>query len=123
MKTFKEIFLPITYDYGLVFGPEHIRAFDFAMPFLHKDGAFLTEAQQLKFIECLNGKCSIKTPIDRKDLEVKGVELYLKDKIFLTIRGWGRLTGVGGMNLDSEIASKLQDDFMNYIIEQLTKPK
>lgn len=121
MKTFKELFLPVRYDYGLVFGPEYIRSFDFAMPFLHTNGFFLSEQDQMKIVDCINGNYILKTPIEKKDLEVKGVELYLKDKIFLTIRGWGRLTGVGGMHLDPTEAAKLQDDFMNYIIEQLTK--
>lgn len=35
------------------------------------------------------------------------------------MRGWGMLTGVGGYNLDSEVAAKIQDDFMNYCIEML----
>lgn len=35
------------------------------------------------------------------------------------IRGWGMLTGVGGYNLDPEVAAQVQDDFMNYCVEKL----
>jgi hypothetical protein len=35
------------------------------------------------------------------------------------IRGWGMLTGVGGYNLDAETAAQVQDDFMEYCINQL----
>jgi hypothetical protein len=35
------------------------------------------------------------------------------------MRGWGMLTGVGGYNLDAEVAAQMQDDFMNYCIEML----
>lgn len=37
----------------------------------------------------------------------------------LRIRGWGHLTGVGGLHLPSEEAAKIQDSFTNYIVERL----
>jgi len=40
---------------------------------------------------------------------------------FILIRGWGNLTGIGGYNFDSEKASKIQDDFRDWIIYKLTK--
>lgn len=39
-------------------------------------------------------------------------------KVFL-IRGWGMLTGVGGYNLDADVAAKIQDDFANYCVKKL----
>ena len=38
---------------------------------------------------------------------------------FITIRGWGNLTGVGAHNLPAEQAAKIQDDFANWIIWKL----
>jgi hypothetical protein len=35
------------------------------------------------------------------------------------IRGWGGLTGVGGYNLDSKTAAKIQDDFAEYCVKML----
>jgi hypothetical protein len=40
---------------------------------------------------------------------------------FILIRGWGNLTGIGGYNFDSEKASKIQDDFRDWIIYKLTQ--
>jgi hypothetical protein len=39
----------------------------------------------------------------------------------LSIRGWGYLTGIGGLRLDVNTAAQLQDQFGDYIVEQLNK--
>lgn len=39
-------------------------------------------------------------------------------KIML-VRGWGRLTGIGGLKLDGELAAKLQDDLGKWIVDKL----
>ena len=39
----------------------------------------------------------------------------------LIIRGWGYLTGIGGLHLSEEEAIKIQNDFGDYIVEQLNK--
>jgi len=41
---------------------------------------------------------------------------------FITIRGWGNLTGTGANNFSAEKASKIQDDFRDWIIFKLTTP-
>jgi len=41
-------------------------------------------------------------------------------KVFL-IRGWGHLTGIGGLHLPQEEAARLQDEFEQYIVETLNK--
>lgn len=38
---------------------------------------------------------------------------------FISIRGWGNLTGTGGYNFNETKASKIQDDFANWLIERL----
>lgn len=40
---------------------------------------------------------------------------------FILIRGWGYLTGVGGLNLPDDEAIAIQDDLAKYIVERLTK--
>ena len=49
---------------------------------------------------------------------LEGKDVGDEYKLF-RIRGWGMLTGVGGYNLDAEIAAQVQDDFMEYCINQL----
>jgi hypothetical protein len=39
---------------------------------------------------------------------------------FISIRGWGNLTGTGGYKFSDEKASKIQDDFANWLVERLT---
>ena len=56
-------------------------------------------------------------PLENFELELKNnIELYKDDKLFITIRGWGGLTGVGGHNFSSEKAVKIQDDFVKYFM-------
>lgn len=56
----------------------------------------------------------------------EGIEIYSENPIFkgesvLLIRGWGYLTGIGGLHLSSEEAIRIQDEFGDYIVEQLNK--
>lgn len=37
----------------------------------------------------------------------------------IRIRGWGHLTGCGALNLPSEKAAKIQDDFGEWIVKKL----
>lgn len=119
MKTFKEIFLPLRNDYGLVFGPSYNRAFDFALPFLYPNGYTISEENQQKVVDCINGKIILSKDIT--DFSILNGTIYYKDKVFIVTRGWGYLTGTGGLHLKEEDAIKIQDDFAAYIVEQLTK--
>ena len=56
----------------------------------------------------------------------EGIEIYSDNPIFegepvLLIRGWGYLTGPGGLHLPQEEAIRIQDEFGDYIVEQLNK--
>lgn len=56
----------------------------------------------------------------------EGIEIYSNNPIFngkpiLRIRGWGHLTGIGGLHLSEEEAVRIQDEFGDYIVEQLNK--
>lgn len=39
---------------------------------------------------------------------------------FITMRGWGNLTGSGAMRLSSDEAANIQDTFAEFIIKQLS---
>ena len=49
-----------------------------------------------------------------------GGEIWYDEIHFITIRGWGNLTGIGAHNFDAEKAAKIQDDFCDWIIYKLT---
>ena len=44
-----------------------------------------------------------------------------KKKHIMLIRGWGYLTGTGGLHLSESDAAKIQDDFGQYIVETLNR--
>lgn len=69
-----------------------------------------------KIIETING-----TPhkFDHKFYYNNYGEILYDGNQIITIRGWGYLTGVGGLNLSDEEACKIQDEFGKYIIDKL----
>lgn len=51
----------------------------------------------------------------------EGLHIFI-DNYFqpiITIRGWGRLTGIGGYNLSDEDAINVQDTFADWIVNRL----
>lgn len=42
-------------------------------------------------------------------------------KHILFVRGWGHLIGIGGYNLPPKKAAQIQDEFAEYIVEQINK--
>ena len=71
-------------------------------------------------IDILNDKTDKK--LTNKLEIVDGYKIYMNDKPFITIRGWGYLTGCGGgLCLDPDTAKKIQDDFAKWIVDKLTK--
>jgi hypothetical protein len=67
--------------------------------------------------------------LDNEPIDGLNLSIYADDKTmilnnglaFITIRGWGNLTGIGGYKFDAEKASKIQDDFRDWIIYKLTQ--
>ena len=46
-------------------------------------------------------------------------EFFADGQYIFCVRGWGFLTGIGGLNLSQEKAAELQDGFINFIYEKL----
>lgn len=47
--------------------------------------------------------------------------IFCDNKPLLRVRGWGHLTGIGALNLPVLEAIKIQNDFLNYLLEVLKK--
>lgn len=62
----------------------------------------------------LNGKGGTIKTVEREDAIT-----FLVNGSVLVVRGWGYLTGVGGLNLPEEEAVKVQDEFAEWIFETL----
>lgn len=66
--------------------------------------------------KALNGE-----EIDKyENVNVDGCELTING-VFIVIRGWGHLIGVGGLHLHPDEAAKVQDKFIKYIIDKISK--
>lgn len=75
--------------------------------------------RQKIFLEILNGEKEININGTPKYNSFDGV-VYFKDKPHILIRGWGYLTGSGGLNLSELEANEIQDDLAEYIVDRLT---
>ncbi len=40
-------------------------------------------------------------------------------RFVFSVRGWGHLTGIGGLHLPENGAARIQDDFIAYILKRL----
>ena len=69
-------------------------------------------------IDIINGEC----PTDYEAKWTVGddvTEIYYDGKFHFLVRGWGYLTGCGGLNLPKDLAAKMQDGFIEYILDKL----
>lgn len=101
---------------------------EFYEPPFWTDGVFYLE-QQWQYV--LNGKPALDSILQRTceilngtekpqkvpALEYRGPDILLNGSVFLTVRGWGTLTGAFGLSLDA--ANKVQDEFGAWVIQKL----
>ncbi|MCP4254994.1 MAG: hypothetical protein GY775_16630 [Candidatus Scalindua sp.] len=71
-------------------------------------------------LQKLNGKPGEKSKIVFK-YNKKSCKVFGDDMPILWIRAWGRMTGIAGLNLSENEASKIQDDFGEWIVTTLNK--
>ena len=117
--TFKEVYkFPLKVDDYcpiITWTADKQRAFDWCVDVSSKN--------QQELIDVINGikQLQFKYKFYREDSYIFSENPIFNNKPILSIRGWGYLTGVGGLHLSSEEATKFQDDFGDYIVEQLNK--
>ena len=84
---------------------------------------FSTELFQKYVVEVINGnKKSYKIPyLNEHIFKYKNNATIVDEsgELFLIVRGWGHLTGCGGLNLPAEKASAIQDAFGQYVVDKL----
>ena len=51
--------------------------------------------------------------------EADGCDILYQGVYAFCVRGWGYLTGTGGLNLPEDVAAKIQDEFISYILSRL----
>lgn len=86
-----------------------------------KDEWVFDEMTVNKIVSIINGE--INSDFHPK-WEANGCEILYRGVYAFCVRGWGYLTGTGGLNLSKDIAKNLQDEFISYILSRLNnKPK
>ena len=91
----------------------------------------LTEDESLieRIISVLNGEVGVKqflkvgTDKDKQYIAVSDDIDTDKIKPQLLVRGWGYLTGVGGLHLDADQAIALQNELVDYCVSRLKGSK
>ena len=117
--TFKEVYkLPLKVDEYcplITWTANKQRAFDWCVD--------VNSEKQQELIDIINGtkQYQFKYKFYREDSYIFSENPVFNNEPVLSIRGWGYLTGIGGLHLSSEEASKIQDDFGDYIVKQLNK--
>lgn len=97
-------------------------AFDFMFELfdsMYPNCRILSDEDKKNVIDLING--------NRKG-KIEGEVTYDQEKqtvnidgrAILLIRGWGALTGTGGLNLPPETAAKFQDEFAAHIVQKLS---
>lgn len=98
--------------------------FVFQIETLYTKGKYAEGEEKLKEEILLSLNAIDHEPIERFNLTVQnGIEIYDKDRFLILIRGWGNLTGIGAYNFSDEKARNIQDKFVLWLIEKLTKKK
>lgn len=68
-------------------------------------------------IAVINGKKESSTK--GKWYVANAIDFFLDGVYMFCVRGWGHLTGTGAMRLSEESASRIQDEFVKYILSRL----
>ena len=69
-----------------------------------------------KIVDIINGDIESDFLPEWQD---KGLDILYQGEYAFCIRGWGYLVGLGGLNLPTDIAEKIQDEFISYILNRL----
>lgn len=79
----------------------------------------LPNEERIEIVNKINGYSSNEYD---EEWEIKeNIFLYYKGTKIFFVRGWGMLTGIGGYNLNPSIACKIQNNFANYILNNLNR--
>lgn len=74
----------------------------------------MTIQNEDKFLEVLNGNGEVDHDFNLSI--VNEIQIHNHGSLFVTIRGWGGLTGIGGHGFKVEKAAKIQDDFAQWLL-------
>lgn len=104
-------------NFNFVFQFDEVKRYD-------EKGNYLKGVKELRaeIIKSLNSPKHL--PIEALNLSFNPkdpIAILNHGEPFITIRGWGNLTGTGSHHFSEEKASKIQDDFRDWLIYKLSK--
>jgi hypothetical protein len=101
-----------------VMTPDFKMAFDFIPSFIKDiDTLQISLQDKQKIVRIINGSDEkVKT---LHNYSYKNGTIFVNDLALIWIRGWGHLTGQGGLRLKDDEAISIQDGFANFIISTL----
>ena len=77
-----------------------------------------SQGELKRIIDVLNGDSNYR--YDKKSIKIEKDIIYIGKNIIL-VRGWGYLTGSGGLGMNPKDAAKLQDDFIRWIVDTISE--
>ena len=110
IKNWRDVYtIPLEYD-GITYAWS--KNGDMALMFTN-----MPKEHREKCVNIINGTDDSKLD----GIELDGIEFSIANVNMFCVRGWGNLTGIGGLNLPVEKAAELQNDFAKYIYDRLCK--
>lgn len=76
----------------------------------------LSKEQMKRITDCINGDIDEKISNLTKD----GCDFFINGTYVFCVRGWGKLTGAGGLNLAEDKAILIQDGFIDFVFNKLS---
>lgn len=74
-------------------------------------------------VEILNGN-KFAYKYDKNDVSiVDKTKIVINQKEIIIVRGWGSLIGCNGFGLKPKEAAKVQDDFIQWVVDMITEKK
>lgn len=78
------------------------------------------EQERIKhIIDVINGDCPSDFNPGWKRSDIMSCAIDYNEEYQFLVRGWGHLIDCGGLNLPGDLAAKMQDEFIDYIINRL----
>lgn len=111
MKYTEAYKFPLHYD-----GMNYVWDADYEMVIMFDYDDKSTDQFRHDLVKCINGE-DIKLSIPT--LNYQDGDYYIGNDLLMIQRGWGHLTGVGGLDLDEDLAMTIQDDFADYVLSKL----
>lgn len=114
LKNFKDIYkLPLSVcdSHVYVWTENGVMAFNNLVGFKESDVAYLN-----RLVSSINGDAP-----GVYNAEAKGGRILVDGKKVLLTRGWGYLKAIGALNIPTDVAAKMQDEFIAFCVSQLRR--